>query len=68
MHRIERRDIRATGATGLHDHYGELLVDATSRSSRPAAKRLATGARSRIGKMSRTKKNSLETEVSKLSF
>jgi len=67
MHRIERRDIRATRATALRDDYGELLVDATSRSSGTAAERLATGARSRW-KMSRTKKNSLETEVSKLSF
>jgi hypothetical protein len=68
MHRIERRDIRATRATALRNDVGKRPVDATSQSSRPAAKRLATGARSRIGKMSRTKKNSLETEVSKLSF
>jgi hypothetical protein len=65
MHSIERRGIRATGATArCVTTVGERLVDASNghRDLRPP---LATGT---MEKKLRTKKNSLETEVSKLSF
>jgi hypothetical protein len=47
---------------------GERLVDATKRSSRTCGHRLQQVANRKLGKKLRTKKNSLETEVSKLSF
>jgi len=68
MRRIERRDIRATEC-----HSAAWRAVGGGWSTQPTGHRdlqlpLATGRHSHAGKKLRTKKNSLETEVSKLSF
>jgi hypothetical protein len=68
MRRIERRDIRATEC-----HSAACRAVGSGWSTQPNGHRdlrppLATGRQSQVGKKLRTKKNSLETEVSKLLF